>query len=132
MGTEAASRGNGAIVATAVRVSEPEVAAAQTLLNTAIAHGDCATCERLFGPDCCLIRGGQGGSIEVVLRAAWLEEIARDPHAVVEVTDRVVSVHGDIAVATLLVGSADAPTFVTDVFVKAADGRWTLAERHAA
>jgi len=116
---------------------ENEVDALQASLMTAVWTGDRETCERIFGEQCSLTRATRDRTVDVVLRDCWLDEIGAGHGGSGTVDDRVVSVHGNLAIATVLwtVAQPDGERLrhtLTDVWKKNASGEWQLIERHGA
>jgi hypothetical protein len=112
--------------------TENDVLAAQAQLMTAMFAGDRAGCEPLLASDCAFIRATPTHTVEVVLRDSWLAEVGSASATSASITDKVVSTHGQMAVATVywLEDPHPALQSVTDVWTKNDEGRWQLAERH--
>jgi ketosteroid isomerase-like protein len=110
------------------------IAALEEQLTRAIAACDGAACEALLGEDFTAILPGDGKALVVNLRADWLRSIVGARTRSSTVDDTAVSMHGDVAIATVLwTENGDSlPTqfVVTDVWTRH-DGGWTLLERHA-
>lgn len=115
---------------------EQAVADLQSKLMAAVLAGDRGTCETLFGSDCSLIRASSTHTVDVVLRDRWLDEIGSEgKQRAAKVDDRVISVHGDVAIATVLWtedldGGTEHRGSVTDVWKRNERGDWQLIERH--
>jgi hypothetical protein len=99
---------------------------------TAMFAGDRAGCEPLICSDCAFIRATAAHTVEVVLRDSWLAEVGRASATSASITDKVVSAHGHMAVATVYWLQEPRPELrsVTDVWTRNDEGRWQLAERH--
>jgi ketosteroid isomerase-like protein len=118
--------------------AEHELAAIEVALLKAMMGGDREHCERLLSPEFTLVRASGDHTVEIVLREAWLRDIGggRGERSF-KVDDQVVSIHGDVAVATVFWTddtNKDTPRAhgVTDVWQKRPNGEWELLERHAA
>lgn len=110
--------------------------AAQSRLIAAMSARDRAACDPLLSSDCTVVRATKSNTVEVLLRAGWLDEIGRGATSELTITDQVVSAYGDLAVATVYwlepVDAAEPQHGgATDLWRKDTGGQWVLAERHA-
>jgi len=115
--------------------AEDSVAALEATLAQAIADCNDEACASLVAENFTAVHASSGRELAVVLRGDWLRGIkgcrVRN-HAVNDVT---VSLHGEVAVATVLwtdgEGDAAKDFLLTDVW-KSSAGSWLLLERHLA
>jgi hypothetical protein len=116
--------------------AEEAVASVQSTFMTAFFSGDRQACDTLLAPDFSALRPDGAHTVQVVLRDQWLDEI--DGHALqhVNVTDTVISAHGDVAIATVLwvenPESGPIHRCETNVWTHLPDRGWVMSERHTA
>jgi len=102
-------------------------------LSRAIGSCDGPACGALLGDDFTAIVANEGQALVVTLRADWLKSIENGRARTFSIDDTAVSVHGDVAIATVLLSEKDREVtqlLVTDVWRRTGDD-WILFERHA-
>ena len=113
--------------------AEETVAALEAKLAHAIATCDAGACADLLSDDFTAIRAASGRELSVVLQSDWLRAVGACAAREHTVDDVSVSLHGEMAIATVLWTDGDSPTaeqfLVTDVWRSSA-GDWRLLERH--
>lgn len=109
------------------------IAALEEQLTRAIGSCDGPACGALIGDDFTAIVANAGQALMVMLRADWLKGVASGRASTFSIDDTAVSMHGDVAIATVLFSEKDneaTQLLVTDVW-RRKDDRWILFERHA-
>jgi ketosteroid isomerase-like protein len=113
--------------------AEDAVAALETRLAQAIATCDAAACAAVLSDEFTAVRVASDRSLGVVLHGDWLRAVGTCESRQHTVDDVSVSLHGDLAVATVLWTDGEGATaqqfLVTDVWRSSA-GDWRLLERH--
>ena len=119
--------------------SESAVLAAEDRWLQAVLARDANDAEAILHPDFRLIIGIEGHPLRVMPRAQWLAVLPDYRITECSVTDRQVSVYGDIAVVILLWSqTATVPGdrdisghfLITDIWQNTPDG-WRVIERHS-
>jgi len=109
------------------------IAGLEERLSRAIGSCDGPACGALLGDDFTAIVAHEGQALVVTLRADWLKSIESGRTHTLSIDDTAVSVHGDVAIATVLLSEKDREVtqlLVTDVWRRTGDD-WILFERHA-
>jgi hypothetical protein len=119
--------------------SESAVLAAEDRWLEAILARDANVAEAILHPDYRLIIGIEGSPLRIMPRAQWLAVLPDYRITDCSVTDRQVSVYGDIAVVILLWSQIAAVPgdrdisghfFITDIWHNSPQG-WRVIERHS-
>lgn len=115
------------------KVLESAIAALEDRLARAVASCDVDDCSALLADDFTAVLAFEGQQLDVLLREEWLKTITRSDVRRFTVDDTAVSLHGDVAIATVLWTDHAPPSstqlLVTDVWTR--DGtEWKLRERY--
>lgn len=104
----------------------------------AVAKGEGAGCTSLLADEYTYVAAREGSGFDIQARAAWLAALDAASAGSFVINDVAVSVHGSVAVATVLATSSTTTAgvervteyFYTDVWLQ--DGeRWRVVERYA-
>jgi hypothetical protein len=113
--------------------AEDAVAHLETKLAHAIATCNTTACAELLSNDFIAVRAAAGRTLNIDLKEDWLRAVGACESRQHTVDDVSVSLHGDLAVATVLWTDGDDLTaqqfLVTDVW-RSAPSDWRLLERH--
>lgn len=116
-----------------------EIEESERLWNDAILRRDVDAAASFLAAEYKLVIGVEGQSLQVIPRELWLSALPRYVIRGHEITDMLVSVWNDFAIATLAITQAAEPMnerdisgnfLITDVWV-CRNGRWLVAERHS-
>lgn len=114
---------------------EETVASLEQALAKALADCNGDECSKFLTADFCAITGVEGEQLRITPREEWLKSVAAGSTRRFSVEDTAISVHGAVAVATMLwveQGILSATHWlITDIWKGAASGVWRLAERHS-
>ena len=112
--------------------SDKEIAKLERECAVAILRGDEAACAAILSDDYSVIEVVEDQPVQVVLKEQWLQGLKSRPPATIEVDDVAVSIHGDLAIATVKLTESGAlashQLAITDVWRK--EQAWRLVERH--
>jgi len=117
----------------AMDASPSIIAGLEEQLTRAIGSCDGPACGALLGDDFTAIAANEGQALVVTLRADWLKSISSGRARTFSIDDTAVSVHGNVAIATVLLSEKEhevTQLLVTDVWRRTGDA-WILFERHA-
>ena len=113
--------------------AEDTVADLEGKLAQAIAVCDGAACAAFLADDFTAIHARPDNALIVVLQREWLRAVEGCQPRCYSVNDVTVSLHGDLAVATVLWTDGEGTTaqqfFATDIW-RSSSGQWRLLERH--
>jgi ketosteroid isomerase-like protein len=117
---------------------EPQILELEKKWNEAIQRQDVAAMPGFLSEEYFLAGGFQGGTLMIVPRAAWLENLKVYETKSFTIDDAKVHAYGGTAVVTLLFSQqatfrghdVSGQYFLTDVWVNGKDG-WRVAERHS-
>ncbi len=113
---------------------EETIAEMERRLVAALAKCDGEACSTMLADDFTAIVAVEGRQLDVTLRQDWLTAVSRCEMRTSTVDDTAVSVHGEVAIATVLWTEKGPLTstqlLVTDIWMRS-NGDWKLTERHA-
>ncbi|HZT77204.1 MAG TPA: nuclear transport factor 2 family protein [Vicinamibacterales bacterium] len=111
---------------------DDEIATLERECATAMLRGDESACAAVLSDDFTMIEVIEDQPVQVVLKDDWLKRIKAHDSEAIEVDDVAVSMHGDVAIATVKLTHSGMLTShqiaITDVWRK--EQAWRLVERH--
>ena len=112
--------------------NDEEIARLEHECSTAMLRGDEAACAAILSDDFTMIEVIEDQPVQVILRTDWLKRVKAHTSDSIQVDDVAVSIHGDLAIATVKLTNAGTLTSeqmaITDVWRKG--HTWQLIERH--
>ena len=111
---------------------DEEIAKLERECAVAVLRGDDAACAAVLSDDFTLVEVVEDEPVNVVLKGDWLKRVKAHAPDSIEVDDVAVSMHGDLAIATVKLTQSGTLTnhqvAITDVWRK--EQGWRLVERH--